>query len=388
MIRVWIHTTRIADSFCPPGIENQRYVLWVPLMMRISALRTVIARKLNLEESSLLLVLDRWMLDDGLTLADYAFVNTATIQVLIGALPPGAVRLQIAHGHSPLALVTENGSSVRSQVFASVPEWDPRACIVVDRRSRAVLGPVATIANFARHACVAVDVYHRDQSGIAVVSFAQPEEPPQPYAIEVGDRENVLALKCRLRTVTGVAAARQEILCDGVTWHDDRQIPRGRALELRVRERSGNAVSVHVSGAVIAVPIEDDSQLVSDLKFEVAQTLGIDADECGLAVSVREFRDEDATKEIWTLGISEYGTILEIPDGEDVVRVVVSTELCDVDVELPLAATVAVARKMIETVSGVNRGRHRYLVNGEFLTDDKALVGEIGIASGDKIFMI
>jgi hypothetical protein len=89
---------------------------------------------------------------------------------------------------------------------------------------------------------------------------------------------------------------------------------------------------------------------------------------------------------VFDLAISEYTKLLVLPI-EDSVTVELNTEVGQMSIALPLTATVAVVKKMIEVVADISMSEHKLMFNGDFLQDDGAMVAELGLLEGSIIYV-
>jgi hypothetical protein len=144
-------------------------------------------------------------------------------------------------------------------------------------------------------------------------------------------------------------------------------------------------LTVIADNLVFTPGIENPTQLISDLKFEVAEQLGVKRDHFEIVIPPCNC-DDHMDAQIFTAMISEYTRLLVVPV-EESVQIELNTEVGEIHMALPLGATVELVKEMIEVITDFTMSEHNLLFDREFLQDSTAIVADLGLVDGSTIYV-
>jgi hypothetical protein len=250
--------------------------------------------------------------------------------------------------------------------------------------------PVNTIA---RHTRAALRLSHGEDEGLVVLQYER-GSPEVPFVLKATPGESVRSFKLKVRECTKVPTALQILRSveERAPWDDDMEtilsVKASKTVDLQERAKSGEVVIVRADGIRMTVGFEDQGQPISDIAYEVAEKLGVERDEFQLVVPARRFTEDEMDSEMATIRIGEFARLVVIPTSEETVRIVVCGDPAEVEIDLPIGVTVAIAKEIIEVVTDVAMAQRKLFINGEFLSDDTALVRNLQLTNGARLYIV
>jgi hypothetical protein len=364
----------------------------MPYNATVNTLKKAIGQRLQIDDRSLLLVFMERLLEDRFTLEYYNIVPWSWISCRIGALPPGMFRLALMRNNSTMVINTVDGNFSWTAVLGLFQKWPRRHSMIIDKNTGRAFRPGDMVQDIARHTGATFALYNVDSDPIAVIDRVDSDGFCMSFVIELDECETVLSLKIKIRELLKIPVARQILAwAHGPEWIDQDGLPRNihrtncQTIILRERARSGKCLTVKADNLILTPGIENEDQLVSDLKLEVAEQLGIQRDHFQLLIPPCNF-DDHMDQQIINLVISEYTRLLLVPH-EKSVKIELNTEVGQLPMVLPLTATVAIVKEMIEVITDFQMPGHKLMFNGVFLQDQTAIVADIGLFDGSTIYV-
>jgi hypothetical protein len=385
---VFFHTRGIPNSFCPPNLIDKNFCITVPANCPILTLKKYCGALFGIEPRWIMLgFLDRLM-QDRFSLDHYRYVSSGVIDCAIGPMNSDQLRVNFEHYGNLLSSITCPAAMpgvammkhlMENQLAVSHP-------VIVAQPANVVIPPLAMIDEFARHNSLLIGVYAR-QDRILIVDV---NKGPL-HVVEIDDETTVYDVKKKLRECVEVPIARQVLRSRDIESElpDDlafSQFPvRPQFLSLTVRPETGHVVRVRAGQSVIVVPIQGPNDSASDVKWAVAREIGESVKDFGLVLPAARILESDGT--LWQAGIGKKTTLFVVPEGEETVPVVIAGGEFSTEFDLPLLATVTVMRDLMTLLRLLPFWPRRIFVDGELITNDEALVKDLGITPGSRIFV-
>jgi hypothetical protein len=388
-ILVFFKTRAIPGFACPPHVGQKSFHLFVPSNCQILILKRYVAALFKIEQRWIILSFMEQMLEDRFTLEDYGYMPNGTIDCAVGPVDGERVRVCFDRFGTGFTNVTAHGAAP-SITLRSVLDDNGipgRSALMAVRPRNEVLRPMEQMGQIAHNNALSIGVYCEQDP----VMLIQTEDDGQ-FLVELDETTTIYQLKVKMREATKIPIARQiltipsrdESLPDGAAVRSFRGL-HNKVMFLRERPPSGRVLLVRVDDTVIGVPMAGPDDPASDAKWVVGREIGSDEDDFDLGVPGGRLADPEAR--LWQAGVSDRTTIVGIRDGEPTVQVIVTAETDDWEIELPLAASVGIAKEIIAQLRIGGFTQIRLYYNGEYLDNDDILIEALAIAPGSRIFV-
>jgi hypothetical protein len=386
---VFFRTRAIPHSFCPPKVTDKSFCITVPANCSVLTLKKYCAARFSVDPRWIMLTFLDQLMQERFTLDHYRYVTSGIIDCAIGSMDGDHLRVNFDHYGGLTGSITCRAKMpglalMKHLLDTHVPVNQP---VFVARPRNRLIAPMAMIEGFARHNSLLVGLYSCEDQILIVDVKEGPSRPP--HVVEFDDQTTVYDVKRKLREYAEVPIARQLLR----SRHIETELPndlafsqfpvRPHVLSLQVRPETGHILRLRADRAVIVVPIQGPEDLMSDVKWAVARKIGESPNDFALVVPPARILELRAP--LWQVGIGSKARLFVVREEEETVPVVIANKAFSTELELPLLATVAVVKELLLALHVWPFPDMRLFVDQELITDDEALVKDLGIAPRSRI---
>jgi hypothetical protein len=383
-------TRAISHLPCPRHIPSKSIQCHVPPNCSIHVLKRFVASVFDIEPRWVLFSFLDQMLEDRFTLEDYNFISKGLVDCAVGVMDTDNLRVNFDRLGNNFSNITVPARYPAIALMSSVANRDfPMSGMsFAVRPTNEIVGGLQSIGQWAHHNAVSFGVYSMNDP-IVIVRAGDDRN----FIVEAGEKTTVYQIKVQLRDVIGVPIARQvltvpnadpgEALPDGMALEQLGRPP--KMLQLREQPPRDQILIVHADENVISISIQGPDDFIGDVSWTVAREISADMRDFELRIPGGLVADPDAA--LWKAGVSSSTCLLVIPEGEATVPVVLVSDIDHWEIELPLAATLETVKRVLEELWVGAFAPIRLFCNGEYLTNDRARIGELAIPPGSRIFV-
>jgi hypothetical protein len=271
------------------------------------------------------------ILESGSTLADYGIRSRFRINATFYPIQPG-IQVVIRFGSQLLNFGCQPDTlAMKLRLPAAERLGVPNLALAVPRTRRILTSMQTTVAELANDGVVSLEGI----SGLGPYAYYEYDE--DLYYAEIEEFATVRDLKIQIRQTLGFPVGRQRIFSNGREMTDPmpigRRPPETNGFGLVVVPESGWTLQVRFGNEIFYAPVENGRQPVSDIKFYMAEKLGIPAAEFDLIIPGRKIDQLD--KDPWAVGINERTRLRPVLRVENGIEVMVVSEATRVAIVLP-----------------------------------------------------